>query len=295
MESSSALEFYRTPGLITQLPGYREALDMLPSDVPSLVRVVQGLMIHVFWADQYGLQLSDERRGEVQLRKCGRQLARIFALDAQPLTVARPPERRLVGNCRDHSTLLAAFLRHHGVPARARCGFGRYFLPDHYEDHWVCEYWRAGESRWVMVDAQLDDLQRGVLKPAFDTLDVPRDQFIVAGKAWQLCRSGAADPDDFGIFDMHGYWFIRGNLARDVAALNKIELLPWDGWGLASTPDDALTADDLGALDHAAALTAADQPDFDAIRMLDADARFHVPQVIGSFVGNSAREVDLAA
>jgi hypothetical protein len=74
-------------------------------------------------------------------------------------------------------------------PARPRCGFGAYFLPNHYEDHWVCEYWNEAGGRWVLVDAQLDELQRNVLETSFDTLDVPRDQFIVGGAAWKMCRS----------------------------------------------------------------------------------------------------------
>jgi hypothetical protein len=38
----------------------------LPSEVPTLVEVVQGLMLHVFWAERYGLNLPEERKGEVQ-------------------------------------------------------------------------------------------------------------------------------------------------------------------------------------------------------------------------------------
>ena len=41
-----------------------------------------------------------------------------------------------MGNCRDFSTMLCTVLRYQNTPARARCGFGAYFLPDHYEDHW---------------------------------------------------------------------------------------------------------------------------------------------------------------
>jgi hypothetical protein len=44
------------------------------------------------------------------------------------------------------------------------------------------------------VDAQLDELQREVLKIPFDPLDVTRDQFIVGGRAWQMCRSGSGYP-----------------------------------------------------------------------------------------------------
>jgi hypothetical protein len=121
-------------------------------------------------------------------------------------------------------------LRHQGRPARARCGFGAYFLPDHFEDHWVCEVWEPAQDRWVLVDSQLDVFQQQALAISFDPLDVPRDQFIVAGKAWEMCRAGQADPACFGIFDMHGLWFIWGNVVRDFLALNKVEILPWDWW-----------------------------------------------------------------
>ena len=96
-------------------------------------------------------------------------LARITEFDSQPLTIARPLDRKFVGNCRDHSTLLCSILRQQGVPARARCGFGAYFMPNHYEDHWVCEYWNAAQQRWILVDAQLDQLQREALNIPFDT------------------------------------------------------------------------------------------------------------------------------
>ena len=83
-----------------------------------------------------------------------------------------------------------------------------------------------------MVDSQLDPFQRGALGVKFDPLDVPPEEFITAGRAWEMCRSGGADPDKFGILDMHGIRFIWGDVVRDFLALNKIEILPWDGgWG----------------------------------------------------------------
>ena len=291
----AALTFCATPGPITTPGRHAPLLDGLPSDVGALCRVIQGLVLHIFWAERYGVQLAAPRRDEVQLRWVARHLERILELDPRPLTVAREPETRLVGNCRDFSTLLTALLRHQGVPARARCGFGRYFMPNHYEDHWVCEYWNAEQKRWVLVDAQLDELQVRTLGLSFDPLDVPRDQFIVGGRAWQLYRSGQADPDSFGIFDMHGPWFIRGDFVRDVAALNKMELLPWDSWGLADKSDQELTPDDLAALDEMAALTSGDVPDFERVHQLyENDARWHVPATITSYTSEGPKNIDLA-
>lgn len=74
------------------------------------------------------------------------------------------------------------------------------------------------------------------------------------------------NPDNFDIFDMHGMWFIRGDLVRDLVSLNRIEILPWGGWGLISKKEQELSADDMALLDRVAELTVA---------IADDDAAFH--------------------
>ncbi len=290
------LEFYATPGPLTEPGAMAALLNGLPRDVGDLVRVVQGLLVHVFWARRYGLELDEARSSEVQIRPLSAKLERIVELDPRPLTEPRDPDKRLVGNCRDFTLLLVGLLRHQGVPARARCGFGRYFEPGHYEDHWVGEYWNAAQGRWVLTDAQMDALQSDVLHLPFDPLDVPRDQFITGGHAWQLCRAGQADPQTFGIHDMSGLWFVRGNLVRDVAALNKMELLPWDSWGLVYVEggDEALSAADLAALDEMAALSGGDAAGFDPIqRLYESSDQWRVPPIITSFTPDGPVSVPL--
>jgi hypothetical protein len=272
------LEYYACPGPMTDPKGQASLFEGLPVTIPALRQVVQGLLIHIFWAERQGVTLTEQRKQEVQLRPVSRKLARIRELDGQPLIAPRPLEKRLVGNCRDFSTLLCAMLRYQGVPARARCGFGTYFMPNHYEDHWVCEYWHASEERWVMVDAQLDQFQREALHITFDPLDVPPDQFLTAGKAWLMCRAGKADPDQFGIFDMHGMGFIRGNVVRDFLSLHKIEILPWDRWGLIEKEDAALTPEELEQLDRLARLTLGDNEAFPEVySAYEGDRRLQVP------------------
>ena len=276
--STDPLAYYACPGLMTDPKEHAPLFEGLPTEIPLLVEVVQGLLLHIFWAEQYGVALSEERKGEVQLRFIAPQLARIQELDDRPLAEARPLERKLVGNCRDFSVMLCAMLRHQGVPARARCGFGVYFTPNRYEDHWVCEYWNTDEGRWVMVDAQLDAFQRGALGIQFDPLDVPRDQFLTGGKAWLMCRAGEADPERFGIFDMHGIWFVRGDLIRDFLSLNKVEILPWDGgWGFLERYEEG----DMEAevMDRIAGLTLAGNDAFSEVRTAyESDGRFHIPR-----------------
>lgn len=274
--SDDPLAYYASAGVMTDPGEHAGLFDGLPAEIGALVDVVQGLMLHVFWAERYGAHLPEERQQEVQLRPASAKLARIQELDDQPLGEARPLERRLVGNCRDFTVLLCTMLRYQGVPARARCGFGTYFLPDHYEDHWVCEYWDRDQERWKQVDSQLDAFQQEQLAIDFDPLDVPHDRFLTGGKAWQMCRAGDADPDHFGIFEMRGIWFVRGNLVRDFLSLNKVEILPWDGgWGFLEGEEEMEGA----IMDQIAALSLAGDGVFAEIRSTYGDdSRFHIPE-----------------
>ncbi len=288
------LRSYSKHGVMTDPGINRQLLDDLPREIGPLCRALQGLLVHVFWAQRYGLSPAEVREDEVQIRPFGGKLARILELDDSPLSVTRAPEKRLVCNCRDYSVVLASVLIHQGIPARARCGFGSYFESGRHVDHWVCEYWKSDPGSWVLVDAQLDPLQSDVLAIDFDPLNVPRDRFLVAGKSWEMCRSGQADPELFGIFDMHGMWFIRGNLVRDTAALNRMELLPWDVWGLAGVGDENLSSDDMNLLDRVAAITAADDPDMEVLSALyEADPRLRVPARVKSYCTGGAVEVDI--
>jgi len=266
-------EFYAQPAPLSDPKTHRAALAALPDTVPALCEVIHGLLIHRAWAPAYGWQLPEERMQDAQARAVHATLERIFALDPRPLDRAREPAARFAGTCRDFALMLCAMLRTRGVPARARCGFGRYFVAGQFEDHWVCEHWDAEASRWVLTDAQIDALQREATGIAFDPLDVPRDQFVVAGEAWRLCRSGAEDPMKFGIFDMHGLWFVRGNVQRDLAALNRVEVLPWDDFGMMGdiAPGEEPDAEQLALLDRAAALTTEPDAHFDALRALYAE------------------------
>lgn len=291
---NSSQSYYSIQGRMSDPGIYAPMLANLPASIADLVCIVQGITIHVFWGERYGLKIPPERMGELQLRSMERRLTRTIELDFRPFVEARALDRKLIGNCRDYSLLLTSILRHQGIPARARCGFGAYFMPDHYEDHWVTEYWNDQQARWVLVDAQLDELQRDVLKIDFDPLNVPRDRFIVGGKAWQMCRSGQEDPDKFGIFDMHGLGFVRGNLVRDVASLNKMELLPWDCWGVILS-EQIDNPDDLAMLDEAAALTTGAVPDFQAVHACyENDPRLHMDGRLLSFVNGGMVEAQVS-
>jgi hypothetical protein len=281
---TDALVYFATPGPLTDLSAHVALVERLPTDVGALCGILQGLVMHPFLTHLYDVAPDAVRRDEVETRPAAAIVDRIRLLDPQPLDVARPPIRRFIGNCRHFTVLLCALLRARGLPARARCGFAAYFEPTKFVDHWVCEVWDSAARAWVLVDAQLDGVQRQAFRIPFDPLDVPRDQFLVAGDAWQQCRAGRADPQRFGILDMFGLWFIRGNVVRDVAARAKRELLPWDGWGLMTKYDADSDAAELAMLDHAAELTLAGDERLDELLTLQAaESGMRVPREIVSY------------
>ena len=277
------LDTYRTPVAMSDAGRQARLFDGLPHDVGGLAEVVQGLMVHEHIASAYGLTLSPEQHAQAHLRSVEKILETIAAQDRKPLPVARPAGERVVGVCRHFTLLHVAMLRAQGVAARARCGFGAYFVERMFIDHWVTEYWNEAQKRWVLVDAQLDGRQRELFKIAFDPLDVPRDQFLVAGQAWELCRAGKADPDSFAILDMHGRWLIAGNLIRDLAALNNREMLPWDVWGAMTRNDAEL---DLRLIDRLAELSHAPDEHPAELQAAYEDQRIAVPGTVFNAVLN---------
>jgi Transglutaminase-like superfamily len=277
-------ESYVRPGPMTAAGRYAPLLGELPGDVASLAAVAHGLLIHEFIAEAYGVMLADEDRASVHLRPVEAMLEQIVARDVRPLGVAREPEGRLASNCRGFTVLMVAMLRAHGTPARARCGFGGYFTEGRFEDHWVCEYWDGG--RWVLVDAQIDGRQRELFGIDFDVTDVPRDRFLIAGDAWAACRRGDADPSRFGLTMVNeaGDWWIASNLVRDAAALDNLELLPWDSWGAMPGPDDKIDEELAGLFDRLAALTQAPDANLAGLQALVRDDdRLRVPAAVHNY------------
>ncbi|MDP1966558.1 MAG: transglutaminase domain-containing protein [Reyranella sp.] len=274
---------FRTPVGMNDAGIWVLQFDALPDDVGRLAKVLQGLLIHERMPDFYGVTLSDRQRGEPHVRGAEQILERIAVHDPRPFAEARPPSERFAGCCRHYTLLHVAMLRNRGIAARARCGFGTYFVKDMFIDHWVTEYFDDARRRWVLADAQLDARQRENFGIDFDTLDVPRDKFLVAGDAWTLCRGGKADPQAFGVLSMFGLWFIASNVIRDVAALNNREMLPWDVWGAMPQVDADI---DLDFIDRLAALSHEPDKHPGALRDAYDDQRIAVPPTVFNAVLN---------
>lgn len=203
-----------------------EVLSGIPAEPVAICRLVPGLVIHPLGTD--GLDLAAQRFDESQIRPASGIVQALLALDPAPLGVPREPGGRVVGTCRDYVVLSCALLRLRGIPARARCGFGTYFEPGQGLDHWITEYWQPEDGRWVRVDTQHLDSEF-VAQPE----DLQPGEFLSGGEAWAAYRGGRIDAAQFGVFDTQNWGpaEIRGNVIRDLAALNKAEMLPWDEWG----------------------------------------------------------------
>jgi hypothetical protein len=228
-----ALTYYAKSGPFTDLSAHGARVRDLARTLPELCQVVQGLIVHPFHAELYGLAPNALRQDEVQIRSASAMLDRILALDPRPLSDPRPPARRFVGKRESH-------------------------------------------------------------RITFDPLDVPRTQFLVGGDAWQRCRRGGADPERFGILDMHGLWFVLQNLVRDLAARAKRELLPWDGWGVMLDRERYDDPAVLALLDRVAELTqAGDERHAQISALHDSEPRLRVPRKIVSFGPGGGATVDL--
>lgn len=255
MTAPQPLDDYATQGPLSDPGPQRAGLDALPRDLAGLCRVVQGLLIHdVSGRDLYGRPPPAFHQASRRTLPLAERLDAILSDDARPLAIARAPFARSVGTCRDYALMLCGLLRRQAVPARVRCGFAAYFHPPGYEDHWVCEYWKAEDGRWALADAQLDDAHRARLAIDFDITDLPRDLFLFPWQAWQDCRAQAADPASFGHGDATGAWFLQVNLARDLLALRKREVSAWDSWRDWPTRDRTLDETALRLCDELAAL-----------------------------------------
>jgi len=287
--SESVFDFYRTPGAMTALPDHPAFVDV-PSDLDGLRRVVQGLLVHRDLAPAYGVVGDAIRIDEQNLRSTAEVLNRALEISSEPVTATRQPIDRVLCICRHFALLYTALLRAKGVPARVRCGFSNYFDPTKWYDHWITERWNG--QRWVRDDPQIDDLQVNTFNLDFDPHDQPPGKFLAANEAWTAARAGEVDPTLFGIFDMWGLAFIAGNVVGDFACLNKVELLPWDSWGMKANPYEPVTDEAAAVLDEVAKLVTND--DFAAIRdRYLTDERLRVPPDITSFMNGESVDVHL--
>lgn len=305
MDSSlrHSLDFYSTQSVFSDPKEYAYLFENLPDSVAELCEIIQGVIAHRDVTQKLcNFKVPKHRQLEPDTRYISKILKTIISLQDDRLAIARELEKRFIGICRDFSLLLCSILRYKKIPARVRCGFAVYFKYDGwYVDHWLCEHWNAKEKRWVLVDAEIDDRVRKeyVVDPSLDPLDVNHDQFILSGKAWQMCRSGGANPKKFGVpdIDIAGLWFVRGSLLRDLVALNKVELLPWDYTKFGDKRFDKvseLAVDEVNLLDELAETITNVYVNWEQVRKLyENNLQLQVHKRVTSYTSLGPKEVKL--
>ena len=287
--------FYTTQTATSDAGDLAKWLDAVPSDPAGVVRLVSGLVVHPVALARGKTSHPQLAERDAEVRSVRDLLRRLLERDAAALDVARPVERRLVGTCRHYALLAASIFRHHGIPARLRVGFARYFVPGFHEDHWVCEYHDNG---WRLLDAELgEDAVAEHYAIDFSPTDVPRDRFLTAGEVWRGVRRREIADASCGVSfvpAVRGAWFVGASILRDLAALNGRELLPWDYWGLARDfhPGTIIAPANAARLDQVAEVLAGSTPDFDALRALFEGADdLRVPARVLSFPAGTPVEV----
>lgn len=268
-----------------------------PAELDALTDYCRNLVFHPFFLERAGVTPHPESRTDSQSRSVPRLAARLAQRQSAPFGQPRARADRFIGTCRDFSLLLVALLRQRGVPARVRVGLATYFTTGWWEDHWVAEVWPDGQ--WILVDAELGPEVRDEMHIDFDPLNVPRNRFLTAGPAWQALRQGKIPGDRIGVpfLKIAGSWFAVGSLQRDLAALNRIELLPWDYWGAAleATESGQISYDKMGKLDSLAqALSEPDRNGETLQHLFRTDPDFRLPEEIVSYSDDTPHKIPLA-
>ena len=242
-------------------------LSALPFTPIEVCAIAQGLVVLPDLAVGFGI--PEARHDERNIRAATDIIRTLIALDDAPIDRDRSISDRIVGTCRHFSVLSCALLRSRAIPARARCGFAAYFVPGSFVDHWIVEYWHPADQRWIRVDSEI---------LGFEFVDKPQDlapgEFLTGGEAWSLCRQGRADPSKFGVDGVPHAWGIgevRGNAIRDLAALNKVEMLPWDEWVRMKNSYDGETGPDYDELMDTIAATCASDNEADIEELYNSE------------------------
>lgn len=247
------VDFYRAHSAITDPKEFAYFFANIEKGQPIhyYQTLVNSVLLHHHSLSKTDRVLTDQ--DDLSLRYMDKILDAVLKKDNSDITQPRKTHDRFIGMCREYAIFTISIFRHLGYAARMRSGF------DHWQggkfiDHHLCEYWHPQVNEWVLVDSDLDNNSQyyGEYQSVNDIepLKTNHHIFITGGKAWLLFRQEGYDPALFGIGEQWGCDFIKGNLIRDIANLNKVELLPWDFWGIMTKAYDTLTERERSKLDE---------------------------------------------
>lgn len=250
-------DFYRTHSAFSNPGCYDYLFDHFSADaLPEIKQAIQGLLFHFLDGAYYcSYQMPSSRLAEIELRYMEKILHQIKRLDHHALMMPRKLQNKLFASCREYALLACSILRHHGIPARLRIAFNTYVRPHIFHDQVILEYWHSADSAWRAVDMRMNaaHLKRLGIHINIDYFNLAPEHYISAATAWQAIRQNPDCAQRFGD-DHHnvGLWYVRDRLLQELAALNKVEMLIWDCWGMMHVPEQEISTEELSLLDSIA-------------------------------------------
>ncbi|MDH6269329.1 hypothetical protein M2360_004757 [Rhizobium sp. SG_E_25_P2] len=227
-ETSMHTSFYASQSLYSDPGPHRETLSRAGDEPNAVARWINSWMQHPRGPESRRWGFQPEQFADLELRSVAELLS--AAVSRELLDGPQHRSAKVGGLCRDFALLAVSRFRLGGVPARLCVGFADYLAPGYWEDHWLCE-WRDG-GRWKRLDVEFAGLE-GI---PFDAQDVPGERFMTADEAWLRLKGEPGIALQLGVasLGLAGEWFVAGSLFRQMAALRKLELKPWDYWGLSA-------------------------------------------------------------
>ena len=258
------LQYYCEHGPMTEIKTMQQMVSDIPKDIPTIVTYVQNILLHQHWRTAYGVEVSEDRLREPLIWSFADKLVFLNNRGFKHVSEKKNPEEKMIGICRTSRSPRRHFVEKPAFPPELDAD-SPLILSRKIHRPLGLEYWNEDQQRWVMVDAQLDELQQKALQITFDPLDVGETDFINGPRAWIMCRAGKADPELFGIFQWWGYEYLRCNLILDANSLLKMPMQPWDQWeGYKDLPMEEWTEADFAVMDELASLALAIDDDFEA-------------------------------
>ncbi len=78
-------DYYTDPGQLVH------HFEDLPTDIKGLCQLIQGFLLHVFWAERYSVSLTEVQKTGASIRRVYNMLAAWEKIEANLINVARAP------------------------------------------------------------------------------------------------------------------------------------------------------------------------------------------------------------
>lgn len=193
------LDFYLQTSIYTNWGPYKKYYQSLPDDLEELTNLLLEQTIHRKELFRSVKSLNETgtcndgvanfypwwgyRSHDDILLTAPAIMAELIRLDSRGIFHGREISKKVVITCRYVAVWLASILKAKGIPTRVRSGFATYFSDDGKAyDHWIIEYYKKEENRWVIVDPDTDS--------GSNHTDMNSNDFCWIAKVWLDVRSG---------------------------------------------------------------------------------------------------------